>query len=221
MAWEIPDEQITYPFTQLPDPNRIIVVADGPPEEEQKHAVCIGKYKGAGVLTGVLDHGFIYLPDNYDIEDLTIKNYVIKDTESWYYLSDDISDASEEIQMAVDIAKDEEISLLSIDFYNACRGLTHEQKDDLFSELDQEVKHRINSIINYFYLSIRDQPNAKKSLFSKLHPELQIILRSREKKKTDTRIALMRSTGMPRDPARHVTSFMKFGGKRKTVKRVI
>lgn len=45
MVWEIAEDQHTRPFTDPPDPNRVIVVVDG---DEDRSSVCIGKYKGHG-----------------------------------------------------------------------------------------------------------------------------------------------------------------------------
>ena len=62
MVWEISEDQHTRPFTDPPDPNRVIVVVEG--DEDYRQTVCIGKYKGHGIVTGVLDQGTLYYLPN-------------------------------------------------------------------------------------------------------------------------------------------------------------
>ena len=210
MVWAIAEDQHTRPFTDPPDPNRVIVVVSG--DEEYRQTVCIGKYKGHGIVTGVLDQGGLYyLPNlngSYKVQlDNSPREYVIVDGESWYYLSEDTSDESAEIQQGVAEGKEREINRLARAYFNACHGQDQAQKDTLFQQLDPLVQERIHRAMHNVEQRLKHKPDGeKRALFQRLHPELRHLVRTRVRNRTNTRIALL-STGTPRDTADHILSF--------------
>jgi len=212
MVWEISDDQHTRPFTDPPDPNRVIVLVDGTPDEEERQTVCIGKYKGHGRMTGVLDQGALYYLPNlngtYKVRLNSPREQVIEDDQSWYYLDEDTSDESTEIQAGVAEGKGRELKRLMLAYFDACRGQDQAQKDALFQQLDPIVQERIHRTMDHFEQRVKHKPReTKTALFQQLHPELRHKVRTRVRKQADSMIALMRSTGTPRDTAEHIMSF--------------
>jgi hypothetical protein len=223
MVWEISDDQHTRPFSDPPDPNRVIVLVEGTLDEEDRQSICIGKYKGHGRMTGVLDQGVLYyLPNLSGTYKVRLNNspreYAIHDQYSWYYLSEDTSDESAAIQEGVAEGKEREVKLLIREYFNACHGQDQARKDALFHELDPIVQERIHRTLHNFDKLVKDKPNeVKRGLFQRLHPELRHKVRTRVRNQTDSMVALMKSTGTPRDTARHIMSFK--GSSRKTRRR--
>ena len=114
--------------------------------DEDRSSVCIGKYKGHGRVTGVLDQGVLYyLPNlngSYKVRlNHSPREYVIEDDQSWYYLDEDTSDESTEIQEGVAEGKEREIKRLMLAYFNACQGQDQAQKDALFQQLDPSSKN--------------------------------------------------------------------------------
>lgn len=227
MVFEVSVDQITHPFTQLPDPNRVIVLVDAPPREDDDdeiYARCVGKYKGDGFIRGVLDHGIVYFPapdENYRIDFDGEQQRAVEigplDEYSWYYLSDDISDDSDDIKTAVEVAKNTEIDILIDRFYNAVQG--HPQdKDRMFSQLDPEVQAEVTRRMDNFYNSIRNQPvDAKQRLFRQLPLGMQTMVRRQQQNITNTNVALMPRIGA--DPVKDIIEFNKSGGVSRRRKR--
>ena len=223
MVWEIPDDQHTRPFSDPPDPNRVIVLVDGTPDEEDRQTICIGKYQGHGKMTGVLDQGVLYyLPNLSGTYKVRLNNspseYVIHDQQSWYYLSEDTSDDAAEIQAGVAEGQEREVDRLVRNYLHACHGKNQAQKDALFHSLDPLVQERIQRTLRNFDTRVKDKPRGvKTALFQQLHPELRHQVRTRVRNQTDSMVALMRSTGTPRDTAKHIMSFK--GSSRRTRRR--
>jgi hypothetical protein len=212
MVWEISDDQHTRPFTDPPDPNRVIVLVDGVDGDEERQTVCIGKYKGNGRVTGVLDQGVLYyLPNLNGSYKVRLNNspreQVIEDHQSWYYLDEDTTDESTEIQEGVAEGTERELKRLMLAYFDACRGQDQAQKDVLFQQLDPIVQARIHRTLHHFEHRVQHRPDGeKRALFQRLHPELRHMIRTRVRNETNSRIALL-STGTPRDTADHILSF--------------